>query len=104
VPPLSVLEETSMAELLPRPVPGVIVQQQEEAWFLLDTEGGEVFNINATAASIFSLCQSGMTLDGAVQSLSARFNVSGQEADIREDVLATVRTFQELGLCEPSSP
>jgi hypothetical protein len=45
-----------------------------------------------------------MTLDGAVQSLSARFNVSGQEADIREDVLATVRTFQELGLCKPSSP
>lgn len=89
-----------MADVLPRPVPGVIVQQQEDAWFLLDTEAGEVFNINATAASIFSLCQSGATLEGAVQSLAARLNVSGQEADIREDVLLTVRTFQDLGLCE----
>lgn len=93
-----------MSELLPRPMPGVIIQQQEEAWFLLDTEGGEVFNINATAASIFSLCQGGMTLDGAVLSLATRFSISGQEADIREDVLTTVRTFQELGLCEPSRP
>ncbi len=90
-----------MAELLPRPVPGVIVQQQEDAWFLLDTEAGEVFNINATAASIFSLCQSGTTLEGAVQSIVARLDVSGQEAEIREDVLVTVRTFQDLGLCEP---
>ncbi len=93
-----------MAELLPRPVPGVIVQQQADAWFLLDTEGGEVFNINATAASIFSLCQSGTTLDGAVRSLATSLNVSGQDDDIREDVLATVRTFQELGLCEPAKP
>jgi Coenzyme PQQ synthesis protein D (PqqD) len=95
------LEETWMAEMLPRPVPGVIVQQQEEAWFLLDTEAGEVFNINSTAATIFSLCQSGTTLEGAVQSITTRFNAPGHEADIREDVLTTVRTFQDLGLCEP---
>lgn len=93
-----------MPELLPRPVPGVFVQQQEDAWFILDTQGGEVFTINATAASIFSLCLSGVTLDVAVQSLATRLNVSGQEANIREDVLMTVRTFQELGLCEPPSP
>lgn len=90
-----------MSDLLPRPMPGVIVQQQQDAWFILDTEAGEVFNINATAASIFSLCQSGTTLDGAVQSLAASLSVSGQDAEIREDVLATVRTFQQLGLCEP---
>lgn len=90
-----------MADVLPRPLPGVIVQQQEDAWFLMDTEGGEVFNINATAASIFALCQSGASLEGAVQSLASSLNVSGQEAEIREDVLVTVRTFQDLGLCEP---
>jgi hypothetical protein len=90
-----------MAPSLPRPLPGVIVQQQQDAWFLLDTEAGEVFTVNATAASIFSLCQSGETLEGAVQSLSRSLNVPGQEDDIREDVLNTVRTFQELGLCEP---
>ena len=89
-----------MADVLPRPLPGVIVQQQEDAWFLLDTEAGEVFNINATAATIFSLCQSGTTLDGAVQSIAKSLSISGQDAEIREDVLATVRTFQELGLCE----
>jgi hypothetical protein len=95
------LEETRMAELLPRPAPGVIVQQQEDAWFLLDTEAGEVFNINSTTATIFSLCQSGTTLEGAVQSIATRFDASGQEAALREDVLTTVRTFQDLGLCEP---
>src|SRR5687768_15962825 len=101
---LSVFEEARMAELLPRPAPGVIVQQQEEAWFLLDTEGGEVFNINATAPSIFTLCQCRLTLDAAVQSLAARFNVSGQAADVHADVLATVRTFQELRLLQSSPP
>ena len=90
-----------MAPLLPRPQPGVIVQQQQEAWFLLDTEAGEVFTVNPTAARIFSLCQSGETLEGAVQSLARGLNVTGQEDAIREDVLSTVRTFQELGLCEP---
>jgi hypothetical protein len=83
-------------------MPGVIVQQQQDAWFLLDTEAGDVFNVNATAARIFSLCQTGATLDGAVQSLSSGLNASGQEAEILEDVRRTVLTFQELGLCEPN--
>lgn len=90
-----------MAPLLPRPLPGVIVQQQQDAWFLLDTEAGEVFTVNPTAARIFSLCQDGETVEGAVRALARDLNVTGQESDIREDVLSTVRTFQELGLCEP---
>lgn len=93
-----------MTDLLPRAMPGVIVQQQQDAWFLLDTEGGDVFNINATAASIFALCQSGATMEGAVQELARSMSASGHEAEILEDVRQTVRTFQELGLCEPSSP
>lgn len=92
-----------MTELLPRAMPGVIVQQQQDAWFLLDTEAGDVFNVNATAARIFSLCQSGATLEGAVQSLASSLNVTGQETEILEDVRHTVRTFQELGLCEPTA-
>ncbi|XXF78562.1 PqqD family protein [Myxococcaceae bacterium GXIMD 01537] len=90
-----------MAELLPRAQPGVIVQQQQDAWFLLDTEGGDVFNVNATAARIFSLCQSGVTLESAVEALASSLDAQGQQDVIREDVRQTVRTFQELGLCEP---
>ncbi|RKG99726.1 PqqD family protein [Corallococcus sp. CA053C] len=87
---------------LPRATSGVIVQQQDGAFFLLDTEGGEVFRVNETAARIFELCQSGTTLDGAVQSLAKGLNAVDQEPDIRADVQRTVEQFQELGLCEPS--
>ncbi|TSC23899.1 PqqD family protein [Corallococcus sp. Z5C101001] len=85
---------------LPRATSGVIVQQQDGAFFLLDTEGGEVFRVNETAARIFELCQSGTSLDGAVASLARSAGAVGQDADIREDVQRTVEQFLELGLCE----
>ncbi|MFB1485097.1 PqqD family protein [Corallococcus sp. RDP092CA] len=89
---------------LPRATSGVIVQQQDGAFFLLDTEGGEVFRVNETAAHIFELCQGDTSLDGAVASLALRLGAAGQEAVIRADVQRTVARFQELGLCEPPRP
>ncbi|RJS20177.1 hypothetical protein DRW03_20725 [Corallococcus sp. H22C18031201] len=86
---------------LPPAAPGVIVQQQDDAYFLMDTEGGEVFRVNETAARIFGLCQSGVSLDAAVQTLASGLNAAGQEAEILADVRRTVEQFQELGLCEP---
>ncbi|RYZ34706.1 MAG: PqqD family protein [Myxococcaceae bacterium] len=88
---------------LPRTTSGVIVQQQDGAFFLMDTEGGEVFRVNETAARIFELCQRGTSLDGAVQSLARGLDALDQEPAIREDVQRTVAQFQELGLCEPST-
>jgi hypothetical protein len=87
---------------LPRAVSGVIVQQQDGAFFLMDTEGGEVFRVNESAARIFELCQGGMSLEGAVASLARGLDATGQEDLIRADVRRTVATFQQLGLCEPS--
>jgi hypothetical protein len=89
---------------LPRAAPGVIVQQQDDALFLLDTEGGEVFRVNETAARIFALCQSGGSLDGAVASLARGLDTPGQEDAIRGDIQRTVEQFQALGLCEPDTP
>ncbi|NPC76476.1 PqqD family protein [Corallococcus exiguus] len=89
---------------LPRATSGVIVQQQDEAFFLLDTEGGEVFRVNETAARIFELCQGDTSLEGAVATLALRLGAAGQEEAIRADVQRTVTQFQELGLCEPSRP
>ncbi|RKI07501.1 PqqD family protein [Corallococcus sp. AB030] len=89
---------------LPRATSGVIVQQQDEAFFLMDTEGGEVFRVNETAARIFELCQGDTSLEGAVASLALRLGAAGQEEAIRADVQRTVTQFQELGLCEPSRP
>ncbi|MBN8230637.1 PqqD family protein [Corallococcus macrosporus] len=89
---------------LPHATSGVIVQQQDGAFFLLDTEGGEVFRVNETAARIFELCQGGTSLEGAVASLAQRLNATGQEEAIRADVQRTVAQFQELGLCQPSRP
>ncbi|MCY1032847.1 PqqD family protein [Corallococcus sp. BB11-1] len=87
---------------LPRTTSGVIVQQQDGAFFLMDTEGGEVFRVNETAARIFELCRGGTSLEDAVQTLARGLEAQGQEAAILADVQRTVAQFQELGLCEPS--
>ncbi len=86
--------------ILPKAVSSVVVQQSGEDFFLLDTLGGEMFEINSTAARIFSLCQTGVTYEAAVKSLATELNVTGQDSVILEDVRETVKQFQELGLCE----
>jgi hypothetical protein len=85
-------------------VAGVVVQQEQDAFFLLDTEGGEVFRVNETAVRIFELCRSGGTLDDAVRTLSTGLSGNGLRDEIREDVRRTVAQFQELGLCEAPAP
>jgi hypothetical protein len=80
-----------------------MVQQQQDAFFLLDTEGGEVFRVNETAARIFELCRSGSSLDEAVQVLARGLGDSAPRQEIVDDVQSTVAQFLELGLCEPSS-
>lgn len=86
--------------LLPRAKKSVIVQKEQADLFLVDTDGGEVFQINETAARIFSFCQGGGTLDAAVAALAEGLAASGQEEHIREDVAATVKALVEMGLCE----
>jgi hypothetical protein len=85
---------------LPRTRPGVILQRDQGDLFLLDTERGEVFEVNATAAAIFELCEGGASYDGAVAQLAAGLSEPGQEPEILLDVQATVRSFQELGICD----
>ncbi|MBZ4416517.1 PqqD family protein [Myxococcus sp. RHSTA-1-4] len=79
-----------------------MVQQQQDAYFLLDTEGGEVFRVNETAARIFELCRSGSTLEAAVDALASNLGASAPRHEIAEDVQSTVAQFLELGLCEAS--
>ena len=86
--------------ILPKARPFVILQRDLADCFLVDTEGGEVFQINATAAKIFEACASGTELDELVASLAKGLSVPGQEAVIREDVEETVKQLQRLGLCE----
>lgn len=81
-----------------------MVQQSGKDYFITDTESGEVFEVNETAARIFSLCQDGKTYEEAVQSLSQAMSGQGQEAIILQDVHDTVRQFQELGLCQKANP
>ena len=85
---------------LPRAKTSVIVQKDQADLFLVDTDGGEVFQINETAARIFSLCQGGATIDSAVAALAEGLTTPGQEELIRQDVEATARQLVELGLCE----
>jgi hypothetical protein len=85
---------------LPKARESVIVQQENEDFFLVDTEGGEVFELNASAAKIFSLCRAGGSYDSAVAALSEGLSVAGQEAEILADVRETVAQLAQLGLCE----
>lgn len=86
---------------LPNARASVIVQQENAEFFLVDTEGGDVFEVNASAATIFSLCRSGASYERAVTALSEGLSVAGQEPEILADVRATVGQLVELGLCEP---
>ena len=85
---------------LPKARASVVVQQEDESFFLVDTEGGEVCEVNASAARIFALCRSGAPYDGAVAALSEGLSVAGQEAEILDDVRATVAQLVALDLCE----
>jgi hypothetical protein len=85
---------------LPKARESVILQQENEDFFLVDTEGGEVFEVNASAAKIFSLCRSGGSYDSAVAALSEGLRVPGQESEILADVRETVAQLAQLGLCE----
>lgn len=87
---------------LPQALDSVVVKQEGEDFFLVDTEGGEVFQINATAARIFGFCREGSTYEAAVQALARMFSAEGQTDAILQDIQATVQQFQELGLCEGS--
>jgi len=86
---------------LPRALTTAELHRAGADLFLLDVTSGEVFEINATAAAIFGLCQRGATYETAVQELAAAVQATGQDALILQDVRDTVKQFQELGLCEP---
>jgi Coenzyme PQQ synthesis protein D (PqqD) len=88
--------------VLPKALESVVVKQEGEDFFLLDTEGGEVFQVNATAARIFEFCRDGATYEAAVEALVRTFSADGQETAILEDIQDTVKQLQELGLCEGS--
>lgn len=85
---------------LPSTRPGIILQRDQADLFLVDTEGGEVFEVNTTAARIFELCEGGASYDAVVAELAAGLSAPGQEPEILLDVQETVRRFQELGICE----
>lgn len=98
-----VSSEADRSEPLPRATQGVMVQQQGDEYFLLDTNNGEVFSINESAARIFQACQEQGTFSGLVEALKSASGAVGQERMILEDVRRAVRRLQELGLCEPLS-
>lgn len=85
---------------LPRARSGVILQSQQHDHFLVDTDGGDVFQVNETAIVIFEHCRDGATAEELVLALSKRFSAPGQETEILADVEETVQTLQSLGLCE----
>jgi hypothetical protein len=94
--------EAGPGQPLPRVVGGVLLQEQDGERFLLDTESGEVYRVNATAARIFSLCRSRATFEGAVQVLVSGLSAPPSDAEVLKDVRGAVQQLQELGLCEPS--
>lgn len=84
---------------LPRTRDGFVVRKEDDDYFLVDTEGGNVFQINRTAALIFDFCREQKSFDALLAALSQGLREPAQEAEIRADIEATVKQMIELGIC-----
>ncbi|MBN1204709.1 MAG: PqqD family protein [Myxococcaceae bacterium] len=95
--------EAEAQKALPPVLEGVILQRQGEACFVMDTNNGEVFSVNPTAARIFEGCQQRETVSAVVNALiTAAGARENEHAAVQADVLRLVKELQELGLCEPA--
>lgn len=96
--------ETEALKALPPVIEGIILQRQGETYFVMDTNNGEVFSVNPTAARIIEGCQQRETVQAVVTSIIAATGGSEDAKVVQSDVLRLVKELQQLGLCEPSGP
>lgn len=81
-----------------RPRPDLAVEESDGELIILDQTGGEVHQLNATAALIWHGLSQGNTVEQVVASLEEQFEVEHEEAV--SDVASVVQQFRELRLIE----
>ena len=97
--------ESAAPQPLPRINPSVIVvEQDEESFYLVDTKGGLFFLVNATTARIFACCRNGASLEATVKALASTQPPQKTEGDILGEIQGVVSRLHELGLCEGETP
>jgi pyrroloquinoline quinone biosynthesis protein D len=82
----------------PRRAPGIEMHPSGDDLLVHDTRGGKVHVLNATAATIFSLCDGDHDLDAIIEAVAAAW--SADEAVVATDVTRMVAAFRELALLE----
>lgn len=81
-----------------RRAPGLITAAVEGESVVLNADTGMFFQLNLSAARIWDKIETPQTLDGLVEQLVERFDVT--PAACRADVIALVDTLTERGLVE----
>ncbi|MBK9710647.1 MAG: PqqD family protein [Kouleothrix sp.] len=82
----------------PTPSADVTLQRVGNEAILHDRRSGRAHVINGAAARIWELCDGRATLDQVVSTFAAPYDISASV--VREDVIAILSKFRELGVLE----
>ncbi len=83
---------------LPKIKDEIMVRREEDDFYVIDIEKGEIYRLNRTAAAIFESCRENLSLEELITRLS-----EGKEEEltlIKQDVLETIKKFRELRFTE----
>lgn len=80
---------------------GLVVTTREGATFLTDLHGGEVYEMNETAALILDTLRRGGTAEGAAEALRARYPEAPRD-EVGRDVATLVEAMRAQGFLLPA--
>lgn len=83
---------------IPRIKNEILVRREEDDFYVINTENGETYKLNRTAAEMLENCKEKLSLEEIIVKLSKG---NKEERDlIKEDILKTIKEFIELGFTE----
>lgn len=79
--------------------PGLLYRSLVDGGMIYDGERGQVHHLNASAAQVWELCQSGATSAALADALCSRYEVTSEEA--QADVRRMLQFFTDARLLQP---
>lgn len=86
--------------LLPKVKNHILVRKGNGESFAVNLRSGEIYTLNETALRILELCKKEVSFDEAVDRIAREFE--GNPAEVKRDVLSTIKTFKKCGFLEES--
>lgn len=86
--------------LLPKVKNHILVRKGNRESFAVNLRSGEIYTLNETALRILELCKKEVSFDEAVDRIAREFE--GNPAEVKKDVLSTIKTFKKCGFLEES--